>query len=178
MAIYIWVNKCKTLSVQQTFYQSKNIIITKFPVNIVSHSDWQYQIIVNPAFFFASLTDSLSQLPKPMLTYHQRCSMAFTREQFHKNTHEFNLLHVFQTYTFKIATPYPRGKCGPVKINSKVPWKVQKFWTSICFMVLESPLQISWRYMKTRIGTVTCFRTDEQMTGWVMVSMATNGKNS
>ena len=40
--------KCKPLSAQWTFYQSENIIIAIFPENIVSRSDWQYQIIVSP----------------------------------------------------------------------------------------------------------------------------------
>ena len=36
--ISVWMtNRHKTLSVQRTFYQSKNIRITKFPENIVSH---------------------------------------------------------------------------------------------------------------------------------------------
>ena len=30
-------------------YHSKKIRITKFPENIASHSDWQYQVIVSPA---------------------------------------------------------------------------------------------------------------------------------
>ena len=55
---YIYL--CKTLSVQWTFCQSRNIRITQFPENIVSHSDWQYRNFASPAWFYQSLTDGLA----------------------------------------------------------------------------------------------------------------------
>ena len=39
-----------------------------------------------------------------MLTCHQRCSVAFTWEAFHKCYHKLNPYHVFGDYTFKITT--------------------------------------------------------------------------
>ena len=62
--------KCKTLSVQWIFYQSKNIRVTRFHEYIVSHSDWHYQIIVSPACLLSVsewLTDIFNLTEKTIL---------------------------------------------------------------------------------------------------------------
>ena len=52
------------------------------------------------------LPDGTKPLPKPIMTSHRRCSVAFTREQFH----ELNPSLVFGNYTSKITTTNPRGQ--------------------------------------------------------------------
>ena len=54
------------------------------------------------------LPHNTKPLPEIMLTYHQRCSVAFTKEQFQNGAHELNLQLVFESYMFEITITSPR----------------------------------------------------------------------
>ena len=51
-----------------------------------------------------SLCDSTKPLPQPVLTYHQKWSVAFTRDQFHQKCSKY----VFRYCTFEITTKSSR----------------------------------------------------------------------
>ena len=56
------------------------------------------------------LSDGNKPLAEPMLTYHHRWSVAFTREQFYKKRPSTESQTCVQDYTFKIITISPRGR--------------------------------------------------------------------
>ena len=52
----------------------------------------------------------VDSFPEPKLPHHQRCSVTFIREQFHKNCSRTSVTCI-RRLQFKIATIYPMGQC-------------------------------------------------------------------
>ena len=56
------------------------------------------------------LPDGTKPLPEPMLTYHQRGSVALSWEQFHRKCSRYQFVKLVWNYNFKIISTFPRGQ--------------------------------------------------------------------
>ena len=56
------------------------------------------------------LPDGTKPLPEPMLTYHQRGSVAFSSEQFHRKCSRYQFVKQIWIYNFKIISTFSRGQ--------------------------------------------------------------------
>ena len=104
-----------------------------------SDTIWRHRS-VNTGSGNGLLPDGTKPLPQPMLTYHQRGSVAFSWEQFHRKCSRYQFVKWVWNYNFlKIISTFPRDQW----VNSMCPRSVSWHQRSPSSMYIQMPKDLT-----------------------------------